>query len=68
MSELIPEDKAHIDSLSYEDLLRGWRFAPPGDHRLQGAKGVYWSQRMSELRAAPGGHDMHVTASKRIGW
>jgi hypothetical protein len=65
MSELTPENKQHIDSLSYEDLLSRWRFAPVGDPWFQGETGDYWSKRMRELRVA--GAD-HVGASKSIGW
>ena len=63
--ELTEKNKAHIDSLSYEGLLRHWRFAQAGDPWFQGATGTYWQQRMGELRKA--GAD-HVGASKTIGW
>jgi hypothetical protein len=58
-------NKSHIDSLSYEDLLRRRRFAPMGDLWFEGETGEYWSKRMRELRNA--GAD-HVKASKTIGW
>lgn len=64
--DLTPERKAHIDSLSYEGLLRHWRFAPVGDPWFQGETGEYWGQRMAELRKADPAE--HVAASKRIGW
>jgi hypothetical protein len=63
--DLTAENKAHIDNLSYEGLLRHWRFAPLGDPWFQGETAAYWSKRMSELRAQ--GAD-HVGASKKIGW
>jgi hypothetical protein len=64
--DLTPENKAHIDSLSYEGLLRHNRYAPAGDPWFQGETGQYWIKRMAELRDAdPGGA---VGASKRIGW
>ena len=63
--DLTPENKAHIDSMSYEGLLSHWRFAPVGDTWFQGETGKYWSARMAELRN--GGTD-HVGASKSIGW
>lgn len=63
--ELTPENKAHIDRLSYEELLSRWRFAPAGDPWFQGETGEYWAKRMTELKEA--GAD-HVGASKRIGW
>jgi len=65
MTTLTTTMKAHIDSLSYEGLLRGWRNAPAGDPRFQGEAGYYWALRMAQLR--DGGAD-HVGASKRIGW
>jgi len=63
---LTPENKAHIDSLSYEDLLRRWRFAAVGDEWCQGATGKYLGDRMAELRKKD--LDGAVAASKRIGW
>lgn len=66
--ELTEERKKHINSLSYEDLLRGWRFAPLSDEMFHGETGQYWKERMAELRSLPGGNERHVAASKRIGW
>jgi hypothetical protein len=66
--DLTPKNKEHIDSLSYEELLSHWRFAPAGDPWFQGETGTYWYDRMSTLRNAPGGNDEHVSASKSIGW
>ena len=62
---LTEENKAHIDSLSYEGLLSYWRFAPAGDPWFQGETGEYWRERMKEARyeeADP------ARVSKRIGW
>jgi hypothetical protein len=66
--KLTPENKAHIDSLSYMQLLDRWRNAPMGDKWFQGETGDYWAQRMKELRRLPGGDERHVNASKQIGW
>ena len=63
--ELTPENKAHIDNLSYEGLLRSWRFHTVGNEWFQGETGEYWGNRMNELRR--NGAD-HVGASKSIGW
>ena len=63
--DLTPENKAYIDSLSYEQLLCGWRFAPVGDPWFQGETGEYWGRRMKELREQG---ENHVQASKNIGW
>ena len=64
--ELTPENKAHIDSLSYEELLRHNRYAPAGDPWFAGDTGTYWLKRMAEQRAVDPG--AAVAASKRIGW
>ena len=59
-----PEQKAQIDAMSYEDLLRRWRNAPAGDPIFQGEAGAYYSVVMAEKRKSAD----HVGASKRIGW
>jgi hypothetical protein len=64
--KLTPERKAHIDSLSYEQLLSRWRFAPVGDPWFTDETGDYWRKRMGELREKDPGEA--VAASKRIGW
>lgn len=63
--KLTEKNKAHIDSLSYEELLSHWRYAPIGDQWFNGDTGGYWAKRMAELRSAGAAH---VGASKRIGW
>ncbi len=60
--------KATIDSMSYEDMLRNWRFAPIGDALFQDESGDYFSKRMKELRSQPDADARHVAASKSIGW
>ncbi len=64
--ELTPENKKHIDAMSYEGLLERNRNAPVGDPWFQGETGKYWGERMRERRAADPGEA--VAASKRIGW
>jgi len=66
--KLTEENKKHIDSLGYEQLLSHWRFAALGDRWFEGETGEYWSKRMSELRSMPGGDDEHIRASKSLGW
>jgi len=66
--ELTPEIKAKIDSLSYVELLRVWRRTGIGNPWFEGRSGEYWASRMQELRSHPGGQQMHVKASKEIGW
>ena len=61
---LTPENKQHIDSLSYDGLLEKWRFAPAGDEWFQGETGKYWGDRMTELRCRNPG--AAVAASKAI--
>ncbi len=66
--ELTQKNKEHIDAMSLEGLLRHNRFAPVGDPWFLDETGKYWLERMNELRAAPGGQDQWVAASKSIGW
>ena len=65
--ELTPEAKQSIDGMSYENMLRAWRFAPLGDPMFQGETGDYFAKKMSEKRAAITAEE-HTAASKRIGW
>ena len=64
------EQKAEIDAMSYEDMLRLVRFAPTGHPlcRNDTGTGDYLFARMRELREQPGGDVRHIAASKRIGW
>lgn len=66
--DLTKENKDIIDNKSYYELLSHWRFAPSGDLWFQGETGQYWSKRMNELRYQPGGNNIHVAASKALGW
>lgn len=65
---LSPTNKNEIDKLDLVELLRIWRFAPPGDPRMQGETGKYIAERMQDLRAAAGGAQAWVSASKEVGW
>lgn len=56
--------KKYIDKLSYEELLRRWRFAPAGDSWFEGETGDYWAKVMAEKRDTVD----HVAVSKRVGW
>ena len=64
--ELTEKNKAHIDSLSYQQLLSKWRFAPAGDPWFQGETGKYWGERMAAKRSED--PDGAVRASKDLGW
>jgi hypothetical protein len=61
---LTAKNKAYIDSLDYEELLRKWRFSPLGSEWFQGDTGMYWSQRMATMRP----NVDHVAISQKIGW
>ena len=63
--DLTPELKKRIDAMPYESMLSQVRFAPVGAGMFQGESGVYFMDRMAELRKQ--GAD-HVGASKHIGW
>lgn len=65
MSDMSVEQKATIDAMSYDELLRRWRFSPIGDPFFQGETGDYFKKRFEELRNS--GIDT-VAASKRVGW
>jgi hypothetical protein len=57
--------KKQIDEMSYEQLLRLWRFSPSHDEPLfQGDTGEYYSSVMAEKKRDVN----HVAISKRIGW
>ena len=63
---MTPEQKAEIDSMNYEAMLRLLRFAPAGHlFFVSGTEVcVYFADRMAELKKTAD----HVGASKRIGW
>lgn len=65
--KLTEENKKYIDSLSYEQLLSEWRFAPSGNRWFQGETGDYWGSVMSKKKEEIG-QDMAVHVSKSIGW
>lgn len=65
---LTVELKRKVDAMSYEEMLRQWRFAKTGDELFEGESGMYVAKRMQELKNAPGGNPRHVAASKKIGW
>lgn len=66
--QLSDQQRREIDAMTYEQLLRAWRFSPIGDPMFQGESGQYIADRMKEMRAQPGGDEEHVRASKAIGW
>ena len=58
--------KALIDAMTYEDLLRKWRFAPLGDPMFVGETGKYFAERMEQKRTEEGTD--RVAVSKKVGW
>ena len=65
--DLTRENKKHIDSLSYEQLLTQWRFAPMGNRWFQGETGNYWGSAMNKKKEEIGQNEA-VSISKSIGW
>lgn len=67
MPEIDAKIKAQIDGMSYEQMLRRWRFAPSGDTIFQGDVGDYFAEVMkAKKNKLP--HDEQVRISKNIGW
>ena len=65
--QLTEANKKYIDSLSYEQLLSHWRFAPSGDLWFQGEIGDYWGSVMNKKKEEIG--QVKATCiSKDIGW
>lgn len=54
-----------IDNASLEELLRRWRFAPPGDPIFQGEVGAYLMDMISKKRTED--PEEYVRISKKIG-
>lgn len=61
------EIKDTIDNMSYEQLLRRWRFADLGDPIFIGEIGKYYQKVMFNKRDDLT-FDEKVKVSKRIGW
>lgn len=64
MRGLTPELKKQIEALSYEDMLRIWRFEPSGHPLLIGEVGEYFSLQMDLKRESVD----YVEVSKRVGF
>lgn len=62
------ENKKKIDSMSYEQLLRKWRFHPIGEPEplFVGDTGDYYQKVMLTKKEQLGGEA--VAVSKKIGW
>lgn len=67
-AEMTKEELIHwIDSASYEELLRKWRFAPAGDPFFRNEVGVYYCSVLHRKREEIG-PEKHAAVSKRVGW
>lgn len=60
------EERAAVDAMSVEELLRSVRFTAPGAPEFQGARGQYRLRRLGQLRDSD--QAAYVAASKSIGW
>lgn len=60
------EQKQWIDNASLAQLLDRWRHAEIGDPIFQFKAGLYYSDRMRELRSND--PQAWVSASKQVGW
>jgi hypothetical protein len=68
---------AWISQATYEELLRKWRFEPAGSHWFRGEVGKYFEKMMQVRKVSEEvaqelmtgeTPDVHVQASKKIGW
>jgi len=60
--------KAEIDKMDYEQMLRKWRFTPVGDKMFDGGEvSLYFKNEMFRKKRLIG-DDEAVKISKRIGW
>ena len=60
-------EKKEIEEMSYETMLRQWRFAPSGSPTFSGMRGNFFAQVMYRKRdELP--HAEQVKASKNVGW
>lgn len=58
------KDIDYINSLTYEEMLRKFRFAPLGDPLFYGDSGEYFLKVMSEKKQIIN----HAAISKKVGW
>jgi len=67
-NELTPETKQTIDAMTYEEMLRIWRFGPTCNiNLLQGETGEYFKNEMFRKKDKLT-HEQQVAISKQIGW
>lgn len=63
---LSPEAKDKIDSMTIQELLRKWRFAPPGAFQVGDAESEYFEAVMNAKKFEDPA--AFTAASKSIGW
>jgi len=63
---LTVEEKATIDAMGLEEMLRLWRFGASDPSYFEGERGKYFSSRMFGLRGTDPA--AWTAASKQIGW
>ena len=61
------KEKRAIGRMSYEELIRQWRFAPHDDPMFQGENGDYYRDVMGRKRDEIG-QDAALEVSKRVSW
>lgn len=59
--------KQEIDSMTYEEMLKLWRFAPLGDPMFQNETGDYFSKVMKEKKNKISDCEQ-VRVSKSVEW
>ena len=59
--------RMQIDEMTYEEMLRLWRFAPSGNRFFIGEVGKYYESVMKRKREALGPEE-HARISMKIGW
>ena len=60
-------EKKQIEDMSYEGMLREWRFAPTGSKKFCGERGDFFSKVMFRKRDETPDAE-RVEISKSIGW
>lgn len=59
------DQREWIDTATYEQLLRRWRFAAAGDLMFQGEVGEHFAKTMAQRKAE---HPDPARVSKEVGW
>ena len=65
---MTPEQKEHIDNMSYEEMLRSVRFDPVGNEVFSGTEICTYFIDAIKKRRMEIGPVNHAAASKAVGW